>query len=100
VEQSYESLLLGKVGIESNEVNARGRRLRTIERIPAQAGKNIYLNIDAKLQSVAERALGNRRGAAVALDPITGAVLAFASTPTYNPNPFVNGIDWKTLTNH
>jgi penicillin-binding protein 2 len=64
------------------------------------AGQNLRLSLDAKLQGLAEQALGKRRGAVVAMDPKTGAVLAFASTPTYDPNPFVNGIsseDYKAL---
>lgn len=93
VEAAYESLLLGRVGIEKIETNAHGRALRVIERIPPIAGKNLYLNIDARLQAIVEQALGKRRGAVVATEPATGAVLAFASTPTYDPNAFVNGIE-------
>ena len=93
VEVSYEKLLLGQVGFEKVETNAHGRALRVIERIAPIAGKNLYLNIDAKLQVLAERELGKRRGAVVAMEPATGAIVAFVSTPTYDPNPFVNGID-------
>ncbi|MHB8535783.1 MAG: penicillin-binding protein 2 [Sulfuricaulis sp.] len=93
LEASYEKILLGQVGFEKVETNAHGRSLRTLDRIPPVAGKNLYLNIDAKLQALAEEALGKQRGAVVAIDPRTGGVLAFVSTPTYDPNPFVNGID-------
>lgn len=93
VEATYEKLLLGQVGFEKVEINAHGRTLRNIERVAPVAGKNLYLNIDAKLQALAEQALGKRRGAVVAIEPRSGAVLAFAGTPTYDPNPFVNGID-------
>ncbi len=93
VEASYEKLLLGRVGFEKVETNAYGRALRVIERIAPIAGKNLYLNIDARLQVLAERELGKRRGAVVAMEPATGAIVAFVSTPTYDPNPFVNGID-------
>lgn len=93
VEQRYEQLLLGEVGIEKVETNAYGRALRVVERIAPRAGKNIYLNLDAKLQAIAERELKGRRGAVIALVPRTGEVLVFASTPVYDPNPFVNGID-------
>lgn len=92
VELSYEKVLLGQVGFEKVETNAHGRSLRILERIAPVAGKNLQLNIDAKLQSLAEQALGKRRGAVIAMDPTTGGVLAFVSTPTYDPNPFVNGI--------
>jgi len=93
LEASYEKILLGQVGFEKVETNAHGRSLRTLDRIAPVAGKNLYLNIDAKLQALAERALGKQRGAVIAIDPATGGILAFVSTPTYDPNPFVNGID-------
>lgn len=93
IEAAYEHYLLGEVGFEKVETTARGRALRTLERVAPVAGRNLYLGIDARLQAIAEEALGKRRGAVVALEPSTGTVLAFASTPTYDPNPFVNGID-------
>ena len=93
VELSYEKVLLGQVGFEKAETNAHGRALRILERIAPVAGKNLQLNIDAKLQALAEQALGKRRGTVIAIDPSTGGVLVFVSTPTYDPNSFVNGID-------
>ena len=93
VEATYEKILLGQVGFEKVETNARGRSLRVIEREAPVAGKNLYLSMDAKLQSLVEQTLGKRRGAVIAIEPATGAILAFVSTPTYDPNPFVNGID-------
>jgi penicillin-binding protein 2 len=96
IEQSYEDILLGKVGAEKIETNAHGRSLGVLERIAPTAGYNLYLNLDAKLQALAEKALGQYKGAVVAIEPKTGAVLAFASTPTYDPNPFVNGIDTES----
>lgn len=96
VEKSYEEILHGRVGFEQVETNAQGRRLRVLATTPPQAGQNLYLNLDARLQAVAEQALGQNRGAVVALDPRDGSVLAFASMPGYDPNPFVNGIDSKS----
>ncbi len=93
IEQQYEKLLLGKVGIEKVEANAHGRILRQMDRVAPVAGQNLYLNLDARVQAAAEAALKERRGAVVAMDPNTGEVLALVSTPTYDPNPFVNGID-------
>ena len=93
IEASYEATLLGQVGVEKVETNAHGRSLRILERIAPVAGKNLTLNIDARLQAIAEEALGKRRGAVIAMEPSTGAVLAFVSTPTYDPNAFVGGID-------
>jgi penicillin-binding protein 2 len=93
LEAEYEDELLGRVGFERSETNAHGRVLRVLERLAPVAGRNLHLHLDAGLQQIAEQALGKRRGAVVAMNPKTGAVLAFASTPTYDPNPFVRGID-------
>src|SRR3989344_1443770 len=84
IEATYEKELLGRVGFEKMETNAHGRALRALERTAPVAGKNLALSLDAKLQAIAEQALGSRRGAVIALEPATGAILAFASTPTYN----------------
>jgi penicillin-binding protein 2 len=96
VELKYEDILLGKVGVERKETNAHGRSLRTIKRIAPIAGKNLHLHLDAKLQAAAEQALGDRSGAVVAINPRTGGILVFASTPIYDPNPFVKGIDTES----
>lgn len=92
VEASYEDVLRGRAGVERIETNAHGRRVRLLDRRKPVAGRNLYLGVDARLQRVAEEAMGPYRGAVVALDPASGDVLAFASVPTYDPNPFVNGI--------
>jgi len=98
LERTYENTLLGRVGVNKVETNARGRtvHISKSERIPPRAGGNLILNIDARLQTEAEKALGKNRGAVVALDPRDGSVLAFASTPTYDANLFVNGIDQES----
>ncbi|MEW6352841.1 MAG: penicillin-binding protein 2 [Pseudomonadota bacterium] len=103
VEKSYEELLHGTVGVEQVETNAQGRRLRILKRTPPRAGQNLYLNLDIRLQILAESLLGENRGAVAAIDPKTGGVLTLASMPGYDPNPFVNGIDvdtYKTLSTH
>ncbi len=96
IEKSYEALLHGEVGHQQVETNARGRVLRVLERNPPTPGSNLYLNIDANLQRVAQRAFGKERGALVAIEPESGAVLSLVSVPSYDPNLFVNGIAVKT----
>jgi len=93
IEKSYENRLHGTVGYQQVETNAQGRVLRVLETTPPVAGQNLYLNIDYRLQVIAEAALGDYNGALVAIDPNTGGVLALVSTPGYDPEPFVNGID-------
>jgi penicillin-binding protein 2 len=103
LEASYQDELHGITGFERVEIDAAGRGIRTLPpRTPSQPGNNIALTIDLKLQQVAENAFGERRGALVALEPATGAVLAFVSRPGYDPNLFVDGIDpqsWSELNN-
>ena len=92
IESYYEEILRGTSGFDQVETNAHGRVVRTISSTPSIPGKNIYLTIDSKLQLIAEQALEDYRGAVVAIKPSTGEILAFASTPSYDPNAFVNGI--------
>src|SRR5581483_10858013 len=88
IEASYQSELHGTTGFEQVEIDAAGRGIRTLSRTPSLPGNNVVLTIDLKLQQVAESAFGERRGALVALDPSTGAVLAFVSKPGFDPNLF------------
>src|SRR5687768_18365947 len=100
IEQSYEKELHGITGFEEMETDAAGRVIRTISRTPPIPGNNLMLSLDAKLQEVAEKAFGDRRGALVAIEPDTGDVLAFVSKPGFDPNLFVDGIDsenWDLL---
>ncbi|MCY4044585.1 MAG: penicillin-binding protein 2, partial [Cellvibrionales bacterium] len=95
VEKTYEDVLHGKVGFENVETNASGRVLRVLKRVNPEKGKDIQLHLDVDLQKVAAKALGDKRGAIVALDATNGGVLAAMSTPSYDPNEFVNGISFK-----
>jgi penicillin-binding protein 2 len=102
LEASYQQELHGTTGFEQVEIDATGRGIRTLARTPAQAGNNVTLTLDIKLQEVAETAFGERRGALVAIEPSTGDVLAFVSKPGFDPNLFVDGIDpqsWSELNN-
>ena len=96
VEKAYEDLLHGYPGYEQVEVNAQGRAIRDIFREPPEPSKDLYLTVDASLQLLAVQALNGRRGAIVALDNRSGAVLVAASTPGFDPNLFVDGIGTDT----
>ncbi len=93
VERAYEPLLHGKVGFQQVETNAAGRVVRILSKTPPVPGRNLYLTLDMRLQKATEDALAGHTGAIVAIDPRNGDVLAMASMPSYDPNPFVNGID-------
>ena len=95
VEKFYEDQLLGQVGYDYVETNARGRVMRVLERIPPAVGQDLTLNVDIRLQQVAYEALEGERGAVVALDVKTGGVLAMASRPGFDTNLFVTGISHK-----
>ena len=95
LEKRYEPKLHGKPGYQYVETNAHGRVLRVLERQAPVPGKNLRLYLDLDLQREAVAALGDQRGAVVALDPLTGGVLAMVSNPSYDPNLFVEGISYS-----
>ena len=101
IEKYYENILHGQVGYQQVETDVRGRILRVLSKQPPVSGAKIYLTIDARLQEAAYKALEKKRGAIVVLDMTKGDVLAMVSSPSYDPNLFVNGIstkDYKQLT--
>lgn len=95
IEQFYEKELHGTTGFQQVEINADGKAVRTLSSTPPVSGDNLTLSIDLKLQEIAEKGFGERRGALVAIQPKTGEVLSLVSMPTFNPNLFVGGIDTK-----
>ncbi|MBK1680308.1 penicillin-binding protein 2 [Rhodocyclus tenuis] len=102
LEQKYEFYLHGTTGYEQVEVDAGGRAVRSLARTSPIQGSDLTLTLDSRLQEIAEKAFGERRGALVAIDPASGGILALVSMPTYDPNLFVDGIrtdDWEQLNN-
>ncbi len=100
LERYYDEQLRGRIGYEKVETNVEGRALRVVGRVPAQAGTDLRLSVDATLQQAMVDAFGELEGSAIAVDPRTGEVLAMVSLPSYDPNLFVNGIsrqDFKLL---
>ena len=94
LEKRYEPLLHGKPGYQHVETNAHGRVLRVLEKQSPEPGQDLRLYLDLDLQREAVSALGDQRGAVVALDPLTGGVLAMVSNPSYDANLFVEGISY------
>ncbi len=95
IERFYEQSLHGEVGYQRVETDAHGRIRQELDKKPPVAGQNITLHLDIRLQIAAYAALGQRRGAIVALDTRSGGVLAMVSNPGYDPNLFVTGISSK-----
>jgi penicillin-binding protein 2 len=100
VEKSYENLLRGKRGGRQVEVSANGLVMRILKTVDAEAGNNVYLTIDQQLQHRTEVLLEGVVGAAVAIEPDTGRILALVSSPSFDQNSFVGGItheQWDSL---
>ena len=102
VEQSYNLLLMGENGARRVAVNNVGREIETIDQVSPRQGRQLRLTIDLDVQQAAEEAfaISGFDGAAVALDPRTGEVLALVSLPAYDPADFVPRVDrqtWSTL---
>jgi penicillin-binding protein 2 len=95
LEKYYEETLLGKVGTEQVETDARGRVMRVLGKRDPVSGSNLTVHIDSQLQRVALDALKGERGALVAIDVKTGGILSMVSTPSYDPNLFTSGISQK-----
>jgi len=92
VEKYYEDILHGDAGYQNVETDAHGRVLRVLERHNPTPGANLTLHLDIAVQKAAFDALDGRRGAVVAIDPLSGGVLALVSAPSFDTNLFVNGI--------
>ena len=104
IEQSYNLLLMGQNGTRRVAVNNVGREIETIGQVAPRQGRQLRLTIDLDVQQAAEEAFASAgfEGAAVALDPRSGEVLALVSLPAYDPAAFVPRIDrdtWSTLNN-
>ena len=92
IEKQYEKLLHGESGVKQIERNVAGRIVDTRIITPSIAGQDIYLNIDIDFQLKAESLLGDSRGVIALINVKDGSILSLVSTPSFNPNWFVNGI--------
>lgn len=101
-EQSSEAILRGKIGTLHVEVNAHGKSVRNLREKKALPGKDLRLTVDYRLQRYTASLLAGETGAAVLLDTVTGEALACCSSPSFDPNLFVTGLDhatWDALSN-
>ncbi len=99
VERAYERELHGSAGFQQLLVNAQGRRVDRVGRAAADlqrkepiAGNDLFLTIDHRVQQIAEEALRGQRATAIAIDPNSGDVIAYVSTPAFDPNLFARGL--------
>ena len=99
-EKTFENFLQGERGGRQVEVNANGQIVRILKTVAAKPGQNIQLTIDYRLQKKAEMLLQGVAGAAVAMEPQSGRILALASSPSFDQNYFVSGMSheqWDAL---
>ncbi len=89
LEKYYDKELAGVGGGIQIQVDNRGRQVGVLGYKEPQKGKDLYLTVDLNLQKVCDKALEDKAGVIVVMDPSTGEVLALSSSPSYDPNIFV-----------
>lgn len=100
VEARLERALRGRAGTRQIEVNAVGRVMRELERMPSEPGASVRLTLDARLQNFCQARLAGESASAVVMDVANGDIHAIASSPSFDPNLFVEGIsvpDYRAL---
>ena len=93
IEKVFECELKGKNGNKLIELDAHGKYVKTLTVVPQQEGATIQLAVDLELQKKAFSLLNGRRGAIIATKPDTGEIIAFVSSPSYNPQDFEDSRD-------
>ena len=92
LEETYNQHLLGAHGTRVYEINSRGRLVKTLEYQPPERGLDLHTHLDIKAQISAANALGDRKGAVVAIDLNTGGINVLYSAPNYSINKLSNGV--------
>jgi len=100
VEKAYDLVLRGSGGTSQVEVNAVGRVIRELDHRDGEAGNDLILTLDERLQKFSADRIGAGSGSCVVLDIYTGEILVMASTPSFDPNAFNRGMtqrEWQSL---
>lgn len=103
LEKSFEDILLGDNDIQRFEVNAYGRRISQLEYQKGTKGKDIRLTIDTEIQKLCNELLKDKAGSICVMDIFTGEIIAMQSSPSFDPNLFLFGInndDWQLIRNN
>ena len=103
LEKSLDDNLIGDAGYQRYEVNAYGKRIKEIDLSPGIPGRNYNLTIDSKIQNYASDLLVDKSGSVCVMDIFNGDIIAMVSSPDFDPNKFVHGInsnDWRELLNN
>ncbi|MHB8421942.1 MAG: penicillin-binding protein 2 [Leptospirales bacterium] len=102
IEKEFDGVLQGTPGESRKLVDSQGNVIKNLLPKNPMVGHSIRLTIDSRIERVAENALGNRRGAVVAMDPRNGEILALVSHPTFDPNQISSSLTastWHNLLN-
>ena len=100
LEKTFEKDLIGINGVQRYEVNAYGKRINQLDYIEGIKGKDITLTIDAEIQKLSNQLLKNKSGSISIMDIYTGELIALNSSPSFDPNLFLNGMsikDWSEI---
>lgn len=100
LEKSLNQSIVGKPGFQRYEVNAYGKRVREIKFIQGTVGKSYRTTLDINVQRLAGELIKDKSGSICVMDIYTGDIIAMVSSPTFNANKFVHGInysDWQSL---
>jgi len=103
LENRLDSEVIGEVGYKRYEVNAFGKRIKEISIDPGKSGKNFRTTLDLDVQEIASKQLEGKSGSVCVMDIYRGDIIAMVSSPSFDPNQFVHGIDkksWNVLIKH
>jgi len=97
IEKSYDSILQGKDGHKKLQVDNRGNINKILNLVEPEAGTDLHLTIDSRIQNTLYTAIGKRTGAGIVMDPQTGEILAIVSRPGFSPNDFVSPVKEREI---
>ena len=103
LEKTFENQLIGSNGVERYEVNAYGKRISQVDHTDGLSGKTIQLTIDTEIQKFCNELLKGMSGSISVMDIYTGEIVAMQSSPSFDPNLFLFGInqdDWQLIRNN
>ncbi len=93
LEKIFEDKLIGTNSIQRYEVNAYGKRINQIDYEEGQEGETISLTIDSEIQEFTQELLKDKAGSISVMDIYTGEIIAMNSSPSFDPNLFLYGVD-------
>ena len=102
LEKKLDEKIIGKIGFQRYEVNAFGKRIKQILINEGQAGKSFKTTLDFEVQKFASKLLEDKAAAVCVMDVYNGDIVSLVSSPTFQPNAFVHGLDkkyWNSLIN-